>query len=306
MDSTKLCRPAALAAGSRWMILIAVSLLAGAAFAQSGPGSRAGETAPPTVTAPSGEGWLGVQIQPLDEGLREAFDFRKPGVLVGQVSPGSPAERAGLKRGDILISVDGVKIATPEALTEEIRKHPPGDSVAIGRVRDGREERVKVLLEAAPVRTPHPPRSGPGEFSFDGAYLGARIEALGPDLASYFALAPDRGVLVTAITPDSPAERAGIKAGDVIVGMSGDPIATPPALLQWIDARKPGDQVTVKVIRHGKPLELKATLAQAPMADRMRRVMRLAPQHADPIIDDLRQRLESLERKFDELTKDRK
>jgi serine protease Do len=243
-----------------------------------------------------------VQIQPLDEGLREAFDFRKPGVLVGAVSPGSPAERAGVKRGDILVSVDGKKVATPEELTELVRRHKPGDSVAIGRVRDGKEQRVNVLLESAPVpsaRTPRPP-VGPGRY-LEGAYLGARIAPLSPDLAAYFALEADRGVLVTEVTPDSPAMRAGMKPGDVIVELNGDRMANPPALLAWLDERKPGDQVTVKVIRHGKPLSLTATLDPAPLGDRVRRVMRLAPKDADPMIEDLRKRLEALEEKLEQL-----
>ena len=109
---------------------------------------------PPAAPRPPepDRGWLGVQIQPLDEGLREAFDFRKPGVLVGAVSPGSPAERAGVKRGDILVSVDGKKVATPEELTELVRRHKPGDSVAIGRVRDGTASNPNAAAMAAQVR----------------------------------------------------------------------------------------------------------------------------------------------------------
>jgi serine protease Do len=258
--------------------------------------------APAAPEAMSARGWLGVQVQPLDEGLREAFDFRKPGVLVGAVSPGSPAARAGVKRGDILVSVDGKQVATPEVLTDLIRQHEPGDSVAIGRVRDGKEQRVNVLLEDAPVGGPRAarPARGPGRY-LEGVYLGARIAPLDPDLASYFALEPDQGVLVLEITPDSPAAKAGMKSGDVIVQLNGDRVANPTALLAWLDERKPGDKVTVKVIRHGKSMELAATLDPAPLTDRVRRVMRLAPRDADPMIDDLRERLEALEKKLEQL-----
>jgi S1-C subfamily serine protease len=273
------------------------------------------ETADPRPAAPAaeaadpaaGRGWLGVQIQPLDEGLREAFDFRKPGVLVREVSPASPAERAGLKRGDILVSVDGVKVPSPDEFTALIRRHDPGDSVAIGRVRDGREQRVDIMLAAAPARAPRPvrPARGPERY-LDGAHLGARIATLGPDLASYFALEPEQGVLVLEVTPESPAARAGIKPGDVITAMNGDRVANPAALLAWLDERKPGDQVTLKVVRHGKPVELTATLDPAPFGDRVRRVMRLAPRDADPMIEELKERLEALEQKLDQLAPSKK
>lgn len=285
----------------------ALSLGVGVSLAGAEP-KGAADPAPPQAVAPAdpaGRGWLGVQIQPLDEGLREAFDFRKPGVLVGEVTPASPAARAGIMRGDILVSVDGKQVANPEELTAAVREHEPGDSVAIGRVRDGREQRVNVILEGTP--SAHPPRAARSPRDYlEGAYLGARIETLGPELADYFAVEPDQGVLVVEVAPDSPAAKAGLKPGDVIVALNSDPVANPRALLAQLDERKPGDQVTIGVLRHGKSVSLTATLDQAPLGDRMRRVMRLAPRDVDPMINDLRQRLEILERKLDELTSGKK
>jgi serine protease Do len=208
-------------------------------------------------------------------------------------------------RGDILVSVDGKKVANPEELTAAVREHQPGDSVAIGRVRDGREQRVNVILEGTPSARPPRPGRSPRDY-LEGAYLGARIESLGPELADYFAVEPDKGVLVVEVAPDSPAAKAGLKPGDVIVALNSDPVANPRALLAQLDERKPGDQVTIGVLRHGKSVSLTATLDQAPIGDRMRRVMRLAPRDVDPMINDLRQRLEVLERKLDELTSGKK
>ena len=207
-------------------------------------------------------------------------------------------------RGDILVSVDGKKVASPEELTAAVRGHQPGDSIAIGRVRDGKEQRVSVLLEGAPSTRGHAPRTA--RDYLDGAYLGARIETLGPELAEYFAVEPGQGVLVVEIAPDSPAAKAGLKPGDVIVQLNADQIANPRALLAQLDERKPGDQVTIGILRHGQAQSLTATLDPAPIGDRMRRVMRLAPRDVDPMINDLKQRLETLERKLDELTAGKK
>jgi membrane-associated protease RseP (regulator of RpoE activity) len=167
MNSSLLSRNATLA-----LAVWALSLGVGVSPAGAEP-KEAADPAPPQAAipvVPAGSGWLGVQIQPLDEGLREAFDFRKPGVLVGEVSPGSPAARAGIMRGDILVSVDGKQVANPEELTAAVRAHQPGDSVAIGRVRDGKEQRVNVLLESTPHARPPQAARSPRNY-LDGAYL---------------------------------------------------------------------------------------------------------------------------------------
>jgi S1-C subfamily serine protease len=295
-------------ASAAWALSLGILMLGSPAGAETqGSADPPVPPAPPVAPAPlaTARGWLGVQIQPLDEGLREAFDFRKPGVLVGEVSPGSPAARAGILRGDILVSVDGNQVASPEELTDAVREHGPGDSVAIGRVRDGKEQRVNVLLEGTPSpRAPRAPRA-PSNY-LDGAYLGARIETLGPDLAKYFDVDPDAGVLVVEVAPDSPASKVELKPGDVITTLNSDSVANPRALLAALDERKAGDQVTIGILRHGKSMSLQATLAPAPIGDRMKRVMRLAPRDMDPMINDLRQRLEILERKLNELTSGKK
>ncbi len=258
---------------------------------------------PPAEPAPPNRGWLGVQVQPLDEGLREAFDFRQPGVLVGFVAAGSPAERAGFQRGDIIVSLDGKKVETPSDLTSRIRDHDPGDSVEIGRVRDKREQRVKVQLEATPARAPGARRARVDYLR--GAHLGARIEELSPDLASYFATEADQGVLVTRVPEDSPAGKAGLKAGDIIVGMSGEPVRTPGDLYEWMDARKPGDVAKVEILRRGKKQTIDVTLGESPLTDRVRRAVRLAPRDMDPMMDDVRRRFleerEELKERVDRL-----
>ena len=259
--------------------------------------------APPAAPAPPNRGWLGVQVQPLDEGLREAFDFRQPGVLVGFVAAGSPAERAGFQRGDIIVSIDGKKVESPSDLTRRIQEHDPGDAVEIGRVRDKREQRVKVQLEATPARGAGARRARVDYLR--GAHLGARIEELSPDLASYFSTEADQGVLVTRVPEDSPAAKAGLKAGDIIVGMSGEPIRTPRDLYTWMDERKPGDVAKVEILRRGKKQTIEVTLGESPLSDRVRRAVRLAPRDMDPMMDDVRRRFleerEELKERVDRL-----
>jgi predicted metalloprotease with PDZ domain len=307
-------RPALWLARFALAVLVAATAAGSAAAQNEGPPPppRPPDTAvdpavpsPPSEPAPPNRGWLGVQVQPLDEGLREAFDFRQPGVLVGFVAAGSPAERAGFQRGDIIVSIDGKKVESPSDLTGRIREHDPGETVEIGRVRDKREQRVKVQLEATPARVPGARRARHDYLR--SAHLGARVEQLNPDLASYFAAEADQGALVVAVPADSPADKAGLKAGDIIVGMSGNPIRTPGDLYAWMDERKPGDVAHVEILRRGKRQTLDVTLGESPLTDRVRRAVRLAPRDMDPMMEGLKRRFdaerESLKERVDRLEK---
>lgn len=259
--------------------------------------------------------WLGVELQDLDEALREAFDFEGPGVLVGEVVPGSPADRAGIEKGDIIVRVDGRQVGSPAQVVSRIRTREPGDRVKITCIRKGREKKVEAKLVETPERLG---LRRPWESRQPGGYLGARTSSLGPDLAPYFDVQSESGALVIEVEEDSPAERAGLKAGDVISQVDGERVRSAEDLLRAIHDQDPGSKVILTAIRHGKEQRIEATLAAAPPSDRLRHLARLRGDLAPMLhglhdrmregrdalsgrIEKLEEMMRDLERRLDEL-----
>jgi membrane-associated protease RseP (regulator of RpoE activity) len=154
--------------------------------------------------------------------------------------------------------------------------------------------------------------------------LGVAILELGPELRAHFGAPADRGVLIDLVKPDSPAARAGIRVGDLIVEVDGDAAASATGILDAIGDRKKGESVTIVAIRGGKRQELRATLEDDPgsAGPRGRRTGRGGPGALDPdrrrwledapsfggfdpgtrrLLDDARKRIEQLERRLERL-----
>jgi serine protease Do len=175
-----------------------------------------------------GEGsWLGVDIQ--DVTAQKAREMKLPGVygvLVTSVAADSPAARAGLKAGDVILEFAGERVRGVTELERLVRETPPARSVALKVRRGGKtlaltaqiarrpESQFSPRIEIPPVRLP--------KFDFNFAWPGRpRLGILGndltPQLASYFGVKQGKGVLVSTVNDGSAAQKAGLKAGDVIV-----------------------------------------------------------------------------------------
>lgn len=159
------------------------------------------------------------------------------GVLIAGVIPGSPAEAAGLRRGDILLSLDGEEVDQEQALLQMLEEKEAGQTVEVTLMRGDRQQKVSVTLAERDGRP----------------YLGIRlcghpgeawIEA-GPG----FMLAQERGALITQVVPGSPAEAAGLQPGDLILSVDGEELDEGTNLTTLIQARKPGDTVTLSLRR---------------------------------------------------------
>jgi S1-C subfamily serine protease len=187
--------------------------------------------------------------------------------LVTEVVTGSPAEKAGLKRGDIIVSVDGTQVSTDNGLASLIGQHKPGDTVTLEVMQPGTASRqVKVQLGE------NPDKKG-------AAYLGVRyLQTPGVEVfrrgepsrpRSVPALpkgAVKQGAVVRDVTNDSPAQKAGLRAGDVITAIDGKAVDSPQALAETVASHKPGDQITLSVQRNNStnPEEVKVTLGENP------------------------------------------
>lgn len=234
----------------------------------------------------SGESWLGVRVQEFDPALRRAFDYEGSGVIVAAVTPGSPADRAGLRQGDVITHVDGAEMRTQEDLALRVRGHQPGEVLALRLQRGGKEEAVAATLEAAPKN-----RSSSGWPWRTTSYLGARVEALGPDLAAYFSMEPGTGVLVLAVAAGTPAATAGLKPGDVLTQLDHDPVHSPAALAAALRGKAPHAHVVATVVRHGRETEIAIVLGESSSLDQLLDQIRLDREDIDSLLGDLRQRV---------------
>jgi serine protease Do len=167
---------------------------------------------------------LGVMVQPMTSDLAESLGLKDVGgALIGSVTPGSAADRAGLRRGDVIQSFNGQPVHDTNTLRNRVAETAPGSTADVTIVRDGKEKQVSVKLdEAAGDRIAR--RDG-GPESVDQASLGVSVAPLTPELASRYRLPRDtRGVVVQDVDPDGRAADAGIQAGDVIEEVNRQPV----------------------------------------------------------------------------------
>lgn len=247
--------------------------------------------------------WLGVYTQALSQDLRDEFKYRGDGVLVNRVVQDSPADRAGLQKGDVITAVGSRAVRSPETLSALISDSKVGAPVSLRIVRDGRPQTLTAKLAArdddqespdTPVTpeapdAPEPPDHGDmghGDFSFDmpkdmdmglpgvmrfmsRGRLGVRVQDLNPDLGSYFGVPDGKGVLITEVMKDTPAEKAGLKAGDVITRVGTHEVKDPGELVEALPSAE--GKVSLTVVRKGSRRTIEAELGKAEGMMRVRR-----------------------------------
>jgi serine protease Do len=182
-------------------------------------------------------GWLGVSIQEVTSVLAKSFDLKeKKGALVAQVFSGSPAEKAGIEQGDIIVEFDGKEVADSKDLPRMVASTPVGKSVSIKLWRNGKvidrqvnvgEMQEKVEITKAPFQKS----------------LGITVQNLTPEIAKGFGLKKDTGVVVTRVEPGSPAADAGIQTGDLIREVNRTPIKDAEDFIQKIEKAKVQDNI---------------------------------------------------------------
>ena len=160
--------------------------------------------------------WLGVGIQDLTLELAQAFaaSDARAGVLVNQVTAGGPGQKANLKSGDIILSVAGKKVGDSRELIREVLQHDVGQNVQLEILRDGKRYGTQVLLAARPEPTVPPI---PMQQATPNAGLGLQVRDLTAAQAAQLGFGQKVLPIVAQITPGSPADRAGLKPGDVIL-----------------------------------------------------------------------------------------
>jgi serine protease Do len=158
-------------------------------------------------------GWLGVTIQNVTSEIKEKFELTKAeGALVAEVAEDSPAEKAGLQRGDVIISFDDKTVPEMSALPPMVAQTPVGKEVEIVAIRKGKEKRFTVVIaelkEEAQAGAPSAPET---EEAF-----GFSVQELTPELAEALSLQGEKGVVVSSVQRGSSADEAGLERGDLI------------------------------------------------------------------------------------------
>jgi serine protease Do len=181
-------------------------------------------------------GWLGVAIQPVTPELAQSFGVEgEKGALVADVTKDSPADKAGVKSGDIILEFDGKQIQEMNNLPRLVAVTPVGKKVKLKILRNGKPETVTVTIE----------KLKDGEESAQpGAVqdrMGMTVKELNAELAAQIGIKETTGVVVTAVKPGGVAEEAGIAAGDVIKEINGTKISTAADFTKAVSAHKKGE-----------------------------------------------------------------
>lgn len=173
-------------------------------------------------------GWLGVSIQDLSPELAAQFGISEAkGVLVSDVLNDSPAERAGLERGDVIVGFDGKPVENPGQLRNVVAQTEVGKKALVKVIRDNRTRTVKVTVGEQPRNLARAGIQEPGRSATPAGLLsGIEVRDLDSNWASRLGLArKERGVVVVRVRPDSAAEGAGVREGDIILEINRQTVA---------------------------------------------------------------------------------
>ncbi len=212
-------------------------------------------------------GWLGVRIWTNEEDRVEIIEVDKD----------SPAEIADLKEGDVVIEFDGEEVVDTELLAKMIRMKKPGDTVKVKIERKGKSQDVEVKLgemteegvwsdfeqkfpslfvpkergeawSRPEFARPEVLRLGFGQRKF----IGVGVQELNPELSEYFGIEKGTGILISSVEKDGPADKAGLKVGDVVIAADGEKMERSQDLVNLIQDKEKGDKIKIEYLRNKK------------------------------------------------------
>jgi serine protease Do len=246
---------------------LGMALIAAAAAAQAQdifPGLGAEQVRELNSIAPfAGGPFLGVGLAEIDANRAKELKLKEDyGVEITSVHEGSPAEKAGVKPGDVVLEYNGQRVEGMEQFGRMVRETPPGREVKLTISRDGVTQTLTAMLAS------RKDQAFAGNFHFEmpeihlpdipqiyttlrTARLGVEAESLGPQLSEYFGV--KEGVLVRSVLENTTAQKAGIKAGDVITKVDGMAVTSPSELSGAVRSASSKKTYSVELTRDRKP-----------------------------------------------------
>ncbi len=208
-------------------------------------------------------GYIGVEMQPWTDDLVEALEVpRGRGTLIARVVPGEAAEQAGIRAGDVIMSVNGQEITQDQTLSYIVANIEPGSRVPVELLRDGRSERVTLTVGTRPSEEElafdseeEAPMTPEDREAMAGASLGLALRPLTPQIARSVGVPSDtQGVVVLGVDPTGDAAQKGLRRGDVITSVNRQRIASPEEAAQALEqaASRGARQVLLYVLRRGQ------------------------------------------------------
>ena len=190
-------------------------------------------------------GWLGVSIQGITPELAKSLSLKEnKGALVAQVVAGSPAEKAGIEQGDVIVEFGGKEVADSKDLPLIVATTPVGKDVTVKLLRNGQ-------VTARQVKVGEMEEKGAKVSSVPASHksLGITVQNLTPEIARQLGLKKETGVVVAGLEPGSPAEEAGIQTGDVIQQINRKPVKNVDDFLQKVETAKNQDSILLLLQR---------------------------------------------------------
>jgi serine protease Do len=203
-------------------------------------------------------GYLGVQISDLTPDLAQAFGHPPDtkGALVQNVVPGGPAAKGGVQPGDVVVSLNGKPVESSGQLTRSVALVPPGNDVNLVVVRKGGEKKPLTFKVAQRPDDETVARGEPGEgqggkedSANKSPKLGVSLSPITPEMARQLGVSPDQGVVVTDVVEGGPAQRAGVRQGDVVVEVGGRPVKKVEDVAGAIAKMKDGEMALLRLRR---------------------------------------------------------